>query len=129
MKHVTIITNNFQISAISKYMPEQSNQDIPILFFTYWITITNLGKKSAQLINRYWHITDADGRINEIHGKGIIGKQPSFKSNESFKYNSFCPLPTKFGFMNGYYEMINEEKKEFKIIIPPFRLSCPNSAN
>ena len=129
MENVTSITNDFQISIISKYIPEQSNLEIPIFFFGYWITITNLSQNTAKLINRYWHITDADGRINEVHGKGIVGKQPSIEPNESFEYNSFCPLPTKFGFMKGYYEMVNEKNKEFKIIIPQFCLSCPNSAN
>ena len=129
MENITSITNDFQISAISRFIPERSNKDIPIFFFAYWITITNLSDKTAQLLNRHWHITDADGRINEINGEGVIGKQPYFKPNESFKYNSFCPLPTKFGFMSGHYEMIDEKKHKFKIIIPQFCLSSPNSAN
>ena len=67
MESVTNISNDFQINAFSKFIPERSNKDLSIFFFAYWITITNLSEKSAQLLNRYWHITDADGRINEIN--------------------------------------------------------------
>ena len=129
MEKVTAKSHGFQVSAISQYIPEHSNADIPIFFFAYWITITNVSKNSAQLLNRYWHITDADGRINEVTGEGVIGKQPYLKPGEIFEYNSFCPLPTNFGFMNGHYGMIDEEKNDFKISIPQFCLSRPNAAN
>ena len=106
MKRVLSITCDFHITAISRYMPEQSNQKIPKYFFAYWISITNKGIITAQLVNRYWHITDADGRINEVNDTGVVGKQPYFKPGQNFAYNSFSILPTEFGFMEGYYSMI-----------------------
>ena len=129
MKKVATITHDFHVSAISRYLPERSNPDVPVFFFAYWISITNKGKIQAQLINRHWKITDADGRMNEVNGKGVIGEQPSFQPGQHFQYNSFCPLTTKFGFMTGYYDMIREDNVQFKIDIPEFCLSTPNSAN
>lgn len=129
MKNVMFTTHDFKVTAISRHIPEQSNPEIPMYFFAYWITITNKGKKSAKLLNRHWIITDADGRINEVNGKGVIGEQPFFQPGQSFEYNSFCPLPTEFGFMNGHYEMIDEKEHIFNIDIPQFCLSIPNSAN
>lgn len=123
------ITNNFQVSAISRFIPERSNRDVPIFFFAYWITIKNIGETPAQLLNRYWHITDAHGRIQEIKGEGVIGNQPKITPGEAYQYNSFCPLPTEFGFMQGHYEMQAENDKLFQIKIPQFRLSAPHSAN
>ena len=129
MTKVIAMTFNFEVTAVSRHIPERSNPNIPVFFFAYWISITNLSEKPAQLLNRFWQITDADGRMNEVNGKGVIGKRPYLKPEQNFKYNSFCPLPTEFGFMNGHYEMIDKEKKHFKIDIPQFCLSIPNSAN
>ena len=123
------ISHDFQVTAISRFMPERSNQGIPIFFFTYWITIKNQGTAPAQLLNRYWHITDADGRINEVRGEGVVGEKPLINPGQSFEYNSFCPLPTNFGFMKGYYEMQGGDKNTFQVEIPQFRLATPKSAN
>ena len=123
------ISHDFQVTAISRFMPERSNQEIPIFFFAYWITIKNQGAVPAKLLNRYWHITDADGRINEVRGEGVIGEKPLIKPGQSFEYNSFCPLPTNFGFMKGYYEMQGADKNTFQVEIPQFRLATPKSTN
>jgi len=123
------ISHDFQVTAISRFMPERSNQEIPIFFFAYWITIKNQGAVPAKLLNRYWNITDADGRINEVRGEGVVGEKPLIKPGQSFEYNSFCPLPTNFGFMKGYYEMQGVDKNTFQVEIPQFRLATPKSAN
>ena len=129
MKSIKKTTYDFQVSAVGRYIPERSNSDIPVYFFAYWITIANNGTISAQLLNRHWEITDADGRIHKVDGEGVIGEQPLIKPGNKFEYNSFCPLSTEFGFMKGYYDMIDENDADFKIEIPQFRLSIPNSAN
>ena len=123
------ISHDFQVTAISRFMPERSNQEIPIFFFAYWITIKNQGVTPAQLLNRYWHIMDADGRVNEVKGEGVVGEQPLIHPGQSFEYNSFCPLPTKFGFMKGHYEMQGEAKNTFQVEIPQFHMATPQSAN
>ena len=129
MTRVVAITHDFHVSAVSRYIPKRSNRNIPVFFFAYWVSITNKGIKPAQLLNRYWHITDADGRINEVKGEGIVGEKPHFQPGQNFEYNSFCPLPTEFGFMQGHYDMVGEDETIFQIDIPQFRLSIPNSAN
>ena len=129
MVFVEEISNDFQVSTISRFIPERSNQELSIFFFAYWITIKNQGDTPAQLLNRYWHIMDADGRINEVKGEGVVGEKPLINPGESFEYNSFWPLPTEFGFMQGYYEMQGKEKNTFQIEIPQFRLASPKSAN
>ena len=101
MKEVSTITHDFQVSAISQYIPERSNPEIPLFFFAYRISITNKSNKKAQLINRHWKITDAIGRIHKVNGEGVIGEQPSLKPGQNFQYNSGCPLTTEFGFMTG----------------------------
>ena len=122
-------SNNFLVSAISRYIPERSDKNIPVYLFAYWINIKNRSDKPAKLINRFWNITDSHGRVNEVKGEGVIGKQPVILPEKEFEYNSFCPLPTEFGFMHGYYEMVHDDNALFKITIPQFRLATPNSAN
>ena len=122
-------TFDFDISAIAKFLPEQSNPKLPLYLFSYLISIKNNSNQSAKLINRFWEITDSNGRIKKIKGQGIIGKQPLIEPGQSIKYESFCPLTTEFGFMEGYYEMTSNENIFFKITIPRFFLSIPNAAN
>ena len=129
MVFVEAFSHDFQVTTISRFITERSNQELSIFFFAYWITIKNQGETPAQLLNRYWHIMDADGRINEVKGEGVVGEKPLINPGESFEYNSFCPLPTEFGFMQGYYEMQGKDKNTFQIKIPQFRLASPNSAN
>ena len=129
MEKVVAITHDFHVSAISRYIPERSNTNISTFFFAYWISITNKSNNAAQLLNRYWKITDADGRINEVDGPGVVGEQPYLEPTQSFEYNSFCPLSTEFGFMQGYYDMTVGDQTSFQIEIPQFRLSKPHSEN
>jgi hypothetical protein len=30
---------------------------------------------SAKLISRHWIITDSDGKVQEVRGKGVVGEQ------------------------------------------------------
>tara|TARA_B100000214_G_C23883508_1_gene588416 strand:- start:234 stop:614 length:381 start_codon:yes stop_codon:yes gene_type:complete len=121
---------NIKISVETTYLPEKSNLQIPIYFFAYFIEIINNSEVAIQLLNRHWEINDANGNTKIVSGPGVIGRQPIIKSNKSFKYNSFCPLKTEFGFMQGFYEMITLPKKiKFKKNIDPFKLCYPNSIN
>ena len=124
---ITAMPNNILINCKSTYLEEYSN--LSTYVFGYHITIINQSKETVQLIERHWEITDATGHIEIVEGKGVIGKQPYIKPQTKFEYNSFCPLPTEFGFMQGHYDMLGEDGTRFQIDIPQFRCSIPNSAN
>ena len=129
MTRVIAITHDFHVSAVSRYVPERSNRNIPVFFFAYWVSITNKGLKPAQLLSRYWHITDAEGNIEEVRGPGVVGHQPRLKQGESFEYTSFCPLKTEFGVMHGKFHMVRDNGQKFDAIIKPFKLAVPFSIN
>ena len=74
-------------------------------------------------------VTDGEGNVEEIRGPGVVGNKPFLKNGESFEYTSFCPLPTEFGVMHGYFEMFCENGKKFNAKISPFRLTVPFSIN
>lgn len=121
--------NTIEITVKPQYIPEKSDPVRPYHFFAYHITISNKGNNPAQLLSRYWHITDGQGNTEDVHGPGVIGQQPKLAPGESFEYTSFCPLPTPMGFMEGAYRMIDEAGQEFDVEIKPFRLVAPQVLN
>ena len=65
--------------------------------------------------------------MNIVNGKGVVGLRPIIKQNEKFSYSSFCPIPTEFGIMNGWYEMKTSSGMSFKANIPTINLFTPTS--
>lgn len=120
---------NIKISVKPKYHPERSNTHKGEYFFSYHITITNIGKTPAQLMSRYWHITDGKGRVEEVRGPGVVGEQPQLRQGEQFGYTSFCPLPTPFGVMKGAFTMEDDKGNSFDVPISPFQLATPEILN
>ena len=118
-----------EIIASPAYFPERSDPIRSYYFFSYQIHIINHSKEKVQLLSRYWRITDGEGRVEDIHGPGVIGKTPILKPEEHFEYTSFCPLPTPLGFMEGSYRMKNSSGKEFDAIIDRFQLVAHQALN
>jgi ApaG protein len=118
-----------KITVKTQYISDRSDPVRSYYFFAYHITLTNNGNGDAQLLSRYWHITDGRGNSEDIHGPGVVGKKPHLKPGDSFEYTSFCPLPTPMGFMEGSFRMVDNNGKEFDAIIEPFRLVAPQVLN
>lgn len=121
-KPITLI-----ISVKPTYVPEQSDPMRQKFVFAYEITIENSSSDIVQLLTRYWRITDMTGKVEEVHGAGVIGLQPIIKPNKHFTYTSYCQLSTPQGTMEGHYEMQNLDEQHFTIDIPKFVLSAPAS--
>lgn len=118
-------TRGVQVAVVCEYAPGRSNPQHEEWFFLYTITITNEGTEAAQLLTRHWIITDGTGRIEEVRGPGVVGKQPVLAPGESFTYTSGCPLTTPFGVMEGTYQMVTAGGEPFDARIAPFTLSEP----
>jgi ApaG protein len=123
MSTSTAVTRNVRVRVQCEYGPERSNPAAHQWFFVYTITITNEGDQTVQLMSRHWVITDADNRVEEVRGPGVVGKQPVLRPGESFTYSSGCPLPTPFGMMEGTYQMVTRSGEPFEVRIAPFALS------
>jgi ApaG protein len=117
--------NHIHISAQPFFIAEQSVPEKNRYVFAYTITITNEGTVSAQLLHRHWLITDANGKVQEVRGEGVIGEKPYLKAGESFRYTSGAILETPVGVMQGHYTMRSDEGDEFDASIPQFTLSIP----
>lgn len=122
-------TRGVNVRVNSRYVPEQSDPDQGGWLFAYTIVISNVGEETVQLLTRHWVITDAEGKVEEVRGPGVVGAQPMLRPGESFEYTSACPLRTPFGTMQGTYQMITESGARFDAEIAPFSLSTPYAVN
>ncbi|WP_455234716.1 Co2+/Mg2+ efflux protein ApaG [Thiogranum longum] len=120
-------TYNIQIEVETQYIEEQSLPEQDRYVFAYTITIHNTGKLPARLLNRHWVITDANNRIQEVKGEGVVGEQPHLNPGEQFRYTSGTMLQTPVGSMQGTYQMIADDGVEFDADIPAFTLSIPRT--
>jgi ApaG protein len=120
--------NDVHIEVKTKYLPDQSPDEAKFAF-AYHITISNKGKQQVQLLNRFWLITDGNGKKTEVHGPGVIGQQPFLAAGSSFNYTSGVILETPLGSMQGHYEMRATDGSIFNAQIKVFSLVVPNMVN
>jgi len=113
------------VSAVARHLPDQSDEAGGRFAFAYTITIRNTGSVTAQLVSRHWIITDAQGRIQEVRGVGVVGEQPVLRPGEQFEYTSGAAIETAVGTMRGSYQMVAEDGTRFDAPIPEFTLSVP----
>jgi len=115
----------FTVTSAPQFLAEQSDPEADQYVFAYTITVQNTGETTAQLVSRHWVITDADGKVEEVKGDGVVGEQPILRPGEAFRYTSGCPLETPVGSMKGTYHCVAEDGTHFDAEIPEFVLSMP----
>lgn len=119
-------TQGIRIAVQPKFLENQSRPDESHFVWAYTITIENHSRDTVTLRTRYWKITDAFGRIQEVRGEGVVGEQPTLRPGESFEYTSGCPLQTPSGVMAGSYQMQLSDGTFFNTEIPAFSLDSPH---
>ncbi len=119
-------TRHIKVTVVPVYLAEQSDPAERHYVWAYTIQMENLGQEAVQLINRYWHITDATGAVQEVRGAGVIGEQPVLEPGDSYQYTSGAALRTPSGIMTGNYEMSSDDGNRFLIDIPSFSLDSPD---
>lgn len=119
-------TNNIKITVTPVYIDNQSDPAEHHYVWAYTVHLENMGEKTVRLLNRYWHITDATGAVQEVRGTGVVGEQPVLNSGDVFQYTSGAALRTPSGIMTGAYEMETELQERFLVEIPVFSLDSPD---
>ncbi len=114
-----------KIDIETSYIEAESEPSEDRYVFAYTITIRNEGTAAARLLKRHWIITDANGRIQEVKGDGVVGEQPHLKPGEGFQYTSGTMLETSVGTMGGSYQMVDDDGTNFDAPIPEFLLTTP----
>ena len=117
--------HKIRVEVSTSYLDEQSSPSEQRYVFSYTITIRNEGRRSAKLLTRHWIITDANGRVKEVRGEGVVGEQPHLNPGQGFRYSSGAVLETPVGTMEGSYQMVDAEGQRFDAPIAPFRLAIP----
>ena len=118
-------THEIRIHVATQYVDDQSEPAIDRYVFAYTITIENLCSVPAQLMSRHWIITDANGKVQEVSGDGVVGEQPRLEPGETYQYSSGAVLETPVGAMQGSYRMKADGGADFDAPIPPFTLAVP----
>lgn len=116
-----------RIQVATQYVDDQSEPAIDRYVFAYTITIENVSDFPAQLMSRHWVITDANGKVQEVSGDGVVGEQPKLGPGETYRYSSGAVLETPVGAMQGRYRMQTDDGIDFDAPIPPFTLAVPGT--
>jgi ApaG protein len=123
----TTTTEGIRVTFKPSYWPERSSPEASQFAFMYTVEIANVGSEAAQLRSRHWVITDANGKVEEIRGLGVVGKQPRLAPGEKFEYTSWAMLRTPFGTMRGSYFMVRPNGEVFEAKIAESALTQPHA--
>ncbi|MDQ3536668.1 MAG: Co2+/Mg2+ efflux protein ApaG [Bacteroidota bacterium] len=127
---ITKTTEGVKVSVEIEYQPEYSSPSQYHYVFTYRITIENNSEYTVKLLRRHWHIHDANYKIKEVEGEGVVGQQPTLEPGQSHQYVSGCNLKSGLGKMYGSYKMERiVDGKKFKVNIPEFIMVVPFKLN
>lgn len=122
----TQITQAIHVSVLPIYLKNQSRPSDNVYVWAYHICIENKGDEVFQLISRYWKITDALGRVQEVRGSGVIGEQPIIHPGDNFEYTSSVTLSLPSGVMVGSYQMQSLAGENIDVAVPLFSLDSPH---
>lgn len=113
-----VTTGGIRVQVEPRYLPEHSSPGGgvddggtptgPRWVWAYRVRLSNVGESAATLTDRRWTITDADGGSHDVEGPGVVGHRPRLEPGQGFEYESFCPLPTSWGTMEGWYRFLRD---------------------
>ena len=118
-------TNGVTITVTPYFLDDQSSPHESHYVWAYQVNIINSSINTIKLKNRNWVIIDANGKIINVQGEGVVGEFPILAPGESFEYTSGTPLKTNNGIMQGFYLVSQDNGEKLKIDIPAFSLDSP----
>ena len=121
-------TRDILVRVVTEYVAAESDPAEGRWVWGYMVEIENHGTETVQLVSRHWIITDAQNRVQEVRGDGVVGEQPVLGPREAYRYTSGCPLTTPSGSMRGSYQMLTADGEVFDAMIPEFSLHLPGAA-
>ena len=121
--HSDVTTEGIRVRVGAKRIEEHNFPDPSKNIFVYQVVIENLGEEWAQLESRRWCIIDADGDQEIVEGPGVVGEYPALEPGESHTYQSFCPLDTDWGSMEGHFTFCRRDGRRFNAEVGRFFLA------
>ncbi len=122
------VSNDVRVTIFPVYLENQSSPSASQFVWAYHVVIENMREEAFQLKTRYWRITDALGRVQEVSGDGVVGEEPIIEPGDFFEYTSGTPLNTPSGIMVGRYGMKKTNGETFHVDVPVFSLDSPHQA-
>lgn len=119
-------THDITVTVQPFFLEQQSNPDDDHFVWAYHVAIENNGSEPVVLRNRHWFISDAAGRSQHVHGRGVVGEEPLIPTGGSYEYTSGTHLNAPSGVMLGQYDMVTAQGKKLSIDIPAFSLDSPH---
>lgn len=116
---------SLEVEVKTVYLGEESQPDSDRYTFAYTVTMKNTGSIPAKLLGRRWVITDANGKVIEVVGEGVVGEHPYLRPGEAFEYTSAATIATPVGSMHGSYQMLADDGVPFDAPIAAFSLAIP----
>jgi len=123
------VTEGIRITVEPSFWAERSSPENGQFAFSYAVQIANEGTTAARLRSRHWVITDANGRVEEVRGEGVVGETPRLGPGDRFQYTSWAMLKTPFGTMRGSYTFERPDGSSFQARIAEFALTLPHALN
>ena len=118
-------TNEVTVTITPYFLDDQSSPQEEHYVWAYQVNIKNSSNVTMKLNHRNWVIIDANGKIINVQGEGVVGEFPILHPGESFEYTSGTPLKTNNGIMQGFYLVSQDNGEKLKIDIPTFSLDSP----
>jgi ApaG protein len=118
-------TDGVRVEVRPVFLDEESDPARGRYVWAYHILIENRRTSEIEVLSRYWRITDAAGRQQEVAGEGVVGQQPIIPPGQSFRYSSGVPLSEPSGVMQGVYSCLTEDGDRLNVRIPLFPLDSP----
>ena len=113
-------TYGVKVTVKPYFLDDQSSPQESHYVWAYQVNILNNNG-----FNFNQSVVDANGKIVNVQGEGVVGEFPTLEPGESFEYTSGTPLKTNNGMMQGFYLMSRENGEQLKIDIPAFSLDSP----
>jgi len=124
------VSHAIKIEVRSRFEVAHSDIRAGRYFFSYRITIHNMGRDTVQLQRRRWLIHDSLAPTREVEGPGVVGETPTLEPGQEFTYSSACDLRSAFGRMEGTYFMQRiSDGLRFEVEVPAIELTYPFAAN
>jgi ApaG protein len=116
------VTDGIRVSVETFYVSGESDPEKGRWAWAYRITIANEAERAVRLLRRHWIITDAQDRVTEVEGEGVVGEQPVIAPGSSHTYTSGSVMQTSVGTMEGSYERMWDDGEPLRVQIPLFVL-------
>ena len=78
-------THGITVTVRPVFLDEQSAPAENRYVWAYFVRIENGSDRTVTLRSRWWHITDARGRVQEVRGAGVVGEQPRLPPGASYE--------------------------------------------